>query len=68
MANEVYPVPTECSDRDDVFVGRLRLDNTNPLGLNLWICGDQIRKGAALNAIQIAEELVEQGLLAAPAS
>jgi aspartate-semialdehyde dehydrogenase len=65
VANDVYPVPLECSNLDDVFVGRLRLDNTNLQAVNMWICGDQIRKGAALNAIQIAEDLVRQGLLAA---
>ncbi len=67
VANDVYPVPLEVSNQDDVFVGRIRVDNTNPQALNLWICGDQIRKGAALNAVQIAEDLVKMGMLAVKA-
>jgi aspartate-semialdehyde dehydrogenase len=67
VAKDLYPVPLESSNRDDVYVGRIRVDNTNPRAVNLWICGDQIRKGAALNAIQIAEDLVKQGLLAVKA-
>jgi aspartate-semialdehyde dehydrogenase len=67
IANDVFPDPLESAGKDDVFVGRLRLDNTNPLAMNMWICGDQIRKGAALNAIQIAEVLVKEGLLAVKA-
>ena len=45
-------------DRDNVAVGRLRTDISQPNGLELWLCGDQIRKGAALNAVQIAELLI----------
>ena len=67
LANNVYPVPLECSFLDDVFVGRLRLDNTHPQAVNMWICGDQIKKGAALNAIQIAEDLIKQDLVRVPA-
>lgn len=52
-----YPMPAELSGRDEVFVGRIREDLTIERGLNLWVVGDQIRKGAALNAIQIAERL-----------
>lgn len=66
VANNIYPVPLECSYLDDVYVGRIRLDNTNPQCVNMWICGDQIKKGAALNAIQIAEELVKQDLMRVP--
>lgn len=55
----LYPMPAELSGRDEVFVGRVREDDTVPCGLNLWVVGDQIRKGAALNAIQIAELLGE---------
>ena len=50
-----YPMPLETSDQDIVFVGRIREDITDERGLNLWCCGDQVRKGAATNAIQIAE-------------
>lgn len=55
-----FPMPIEASGQDDVLVGRIRQDISHPHGLELWLCGDQIRKGAALNAIQIAELLVEQ--------
>ena len=58
-----FPMPIEASGQDDVFVGRIRQDISNPNGLELWLCGDQIRKGAALNAIQIAELLIEKNLL-----
>jgi aspartate-semialdehyde dehydrogenase len=52
---ELYPMPLETSDQDLVYVGRIRRDNINENGLALWCCGDQIRKGAAGNAVQIAE-------------
>ncbi len=52
-----YPLPSQCSDRDEVFVGRIRLDDTVEFGVNLWSVMDNLRKGAALNAIQIAELL-----------
>lgn len=55
-----YPMPLDTSDQDTVFVGRIRKDLTDDNGLCLWCCGDQIRKGAATNAIQIAELLLEQ--------
>jgi len=55
-----YPMPLDTSDQDLVFVGRIREDLTNPNGLSLWCCGDQVRKGAATNAIQIAELLIEK--------
>ena len=55
IANGVYPMPLDTSDQDLVFVGRIREDLTNERGLNLWCCGDQLRKGAATNAVQIAE-------------
>ncbi len=54
-----YPTPLDTSDQDLVWVGRIRKDLTDELGLNLWCCGDQIRKGAATNAVQIAELLIE---------
>jgi aspartate-semialdehyde dehydrogenase len=60
-----FPMPIDASGKDDVLVGRIRKDISNPNGLELWLCGDQIRKGAALNAVQIAELLVERGWLKA---
>lgn len=53
-----YPLAIDCAGRDEIFVGRIRTDGTVPHGLNLWIVADNIRKGAALNAVQIAEEWV----------
>jgi aspartate-semialdehyde dehydrogenase len=58
-----FPMPIDASGKDDVLVGRIRQDISHPCGLELWLCGDQIRKGAALNAIQIAELLVQKSLL-----
>ncbi len=57
--NKVYPMPLDTSDQDIVFVGRIRKDLTNPNGLSLWCCGDQVRKGAATNTVQIAELLIK---------
>ncbi len=59
LASKSYPMPLDTSDQDIVFVGRIREDLTCENGLSLWCCGDQIRKGAATNAIQIAELLVK---------
>ena len=53
--NNVYPMPKDTSDQDEVFVGRIRQSIVNENGIALWCCGDQVRKGAATNAIQIAE-------------
>lgn len=58
-----YPMPIDAEDKDDVFVGRIRLDDTIENGLNLWVVSDNLRKGAALNAVQIAEKLVELELV-----
>lgn len=58
--NKRYPMPLDTSGQDIVFVGRIRKDLTNPNGLALWCCGDQVRKGAATNTVQIAELLVER--------
>ena len=58
LAKKEYPMPLDTSDQDIVFVGRIRPDLTDDNGLCLWCCGDQVRKGAATNAIQIAELLV----------
>ena len=55
LANKQYPMPLDTSDQDIVFVGRVRDDLTSDNGLNLWCCGDQVRKGAATNTVQIAE-------------
>ena len=59
LANKQYPMPLDTTGQDLVFVGRIRPDLTDPNGLCLWCCGDQVRKGAALNCIQIAELLVK---------
>lgn len=59
-----FPMPTEATGKDEVLVGRIRQDISHECGLELWLCGDQIRKGAALNAVQIAELLVEKNMLA----
>jgi len=57
--NDRYPMPIETSEQDMIFVGRIRKDlSNNGNGLVLWVCGDQVRKGAATNAVQIAEELI----------
>lgn len=58
-----FPMPIDATGKDEVLVGRIRQDISHPCGLELWLCGDQIRKGAALNAVQIAELLVEQNLI-----
>ena len=59
LNNKQYPMPLDTSDQDLVFVGRIRPDLTDPNGVCLWCCGDQVRKGAATNAVQIAELLVK---------
>lgn len=58
-----FPMPIEATGRDEVLVGRIRQDISNPNGLELWLSGDQIRKGAALNAVQIAELLAKKNLM-----
>jgi aspartate-semialdehyde dehydrogenase len=58
-----FPMPMDASGKDEVLVGRIRQDISHPSGLELWLCGDQIRKGAALNAVQIAELLIQKNLL-----
>lgn len=57
-ANLVYPTALECADRDEVFVGRVRLDDSVDSGINMWVVADNIRKGAATNAVQIAERII----------
>ncbi|MBO4600193.1 MAG: aspartate-semialdehyde dehydrogenase, partial [Bacteroidales bacterium] len=53
-----YPTPVMAHHRDEVFVGRIRRDNTQPKSLNIWVVADNLRKGAATNAIQILQQLV----------
>jgi aspartate-semialdehyde dehydrogenase len=60
-AAKQYPMPLFTAGKDDVFVGRIRRDIANDNGLTFWLCGDQIKKGAALNAVQIAEYLISVG-------
>jgi aspartate-semialdehyde dehydrogenase len=59
-----YPMPLFAANQDDVYVGRIRKDLAHPNGLALWLSGDQIRKGAALNAVQIAEYMMGLGTIA----
>jgi aspartate-semialdehyde dehydrogenase len=61
--NHEYPMPKDAHNRDEVFVGRLRRDESQPNTLNLWVVSDNLRKGAATNAVQIAEYLVAKGLV-----
>ncbi len=61
-SKSVYPMALTAHERDEVFVGRIRRDESQPKSLNLWIVSDNLRKGAATNAVQIAEYLVRQGL------
>ena len=62
-ANAQYPMPMDAHEKDEVFVGRLRRDESQPNTLNMWIVSDNLRKGAATNAVQIAEYLAGKGLL-----
>ncbi len=62
-SHSLYPMPLHCQDRDEVFVGRVRRDFTRDKCLNMWVVADNLRKGAATNAVQIAEALVGQGLM-----
>ncbi|GAB2704981.1 aspartate-semialdehyde dehydrogenase [Mucilaginibacter koreensis] len=63
VANLKYPMPLDAHDKDEVFVGRLRRDESQPNTLNAWIVSDNLRKGAATNAVQIAEYLMEKNLI-----
>lgn len=58
LAAGIYPMPSQCSDRDEVFIGRIRKDLSHPNGLTFWCVSDNLRKGAATNAVQIAELLI----------
>src|SRR6188474_1642154 len=62
-ATQQYPMPMDAHEKDEVFVGRLRRDETQPNTLNMWVVSDNLRKGAATNAVQIAEYLLQKGLL-----
>lgn len=59
-AKNLYPMPITCQDKDDVFVGRIRRDDSAPNTLNMWVVSDNLRKGAATNAVQIAELLLQK--------
>jgi aspartate-semialdehyde dehydrogenase len=63
IANQLYPMPLTAHDKDAVFVGRIRRDESQPKTLNMWIVSDNLRKGAATNAVQIAEYLIEANLV-----
>lgn len=62
-SKQLYPMPLTAHNKDDVFVGRIRRDETQPKTLNLWVVSDNLRKGAATNAVQIAEYLLQNGFL-----
>ena len=63
LSNQIYPMPMNAHNRDEVFVGRIRRDETQPKTLNMWIVSDNLRKGAATNAVQIAEYLAQNQLV-----
>ena len=67
-ATHGYPTALSSAGRDEVFVGRLRRDPTHPRGLQMWVVSDNLLKGAATNAVQIAEVLHERGLVKVPAA
>lgn len=62
-ANSVYPYPLFCQDRDEVFVGRIRNDNSVDNGINMWVVADNLRRGAATNAVKIYTKMLETGLI-----
>ena len=62
-SNQLYPMPVDAHEKDEVFVGRLRRDESQPNALNMWVVSDNLRKGAATNAVQIAEYLLSKNLL-----
>lgn len=62
-SQNIYPMPRFAQNKDEVFVGRIRRDYSVTFGLNMWIVADNLRKGAATNAIQIAQKLIEKGLI-----
>ena len=62
-ASNLYPMPITAENKDEVFVGRIRKDDTVESGINLWCVADNIRKGAATNAVQIAQKVIELGFV-----
>ena len=58
-----YPMPIDAHGKNDVFVGRIRLDESHPNTINMWVVADNLRKGAATNAVQIVEKLEEKGFI-----
>ncbi len=62
-SNQIYPMPMNAHNKDEVFVGRIRRDESQPKTLNLWVVADNLRKGAATNAVQIAEYLMKNKLV-----
>jgi aspartate-semialdehyde dehydrogenase len=64
----IYPLPIAAAGRDEVLVGRIRRDPSHERCLNLWVVGDNLRKGAATNAVQVAELLHQRGLVRVPAA
>jgi aspartate-semialdehyde dehydrogenase len=67
-ATHGYPTALAAAGRDEVFVGRLRRDPTHPRGLQMWVVSDNLLKGAATNAVQIAEVMHDRGLIRVPAA
>ena len=65
VQNLKYPMPIDAHERDEVFVGRIRRDESQDKTLNMWIVSDNLRKGAATNAVQIAEYLLQKGWIGA---
>ena len=63
VSNKIYPMPLYSEGKDEVFVGRIRRDRSQPNTLNMWIVADNLRKGAATNAVQIAEYLIKNQLV-----
>ena len=61
--NNVYPLAINATDHDEVFVGRIRRDESVDNGINMWVVADNIRKGAATNAVQIAEAMINMGII-----
>lgn len=62
-ANQIYPMPMNAHGKDETFVGRIRRDESQPKTVNMWIVADNLRKGAATNAVQIAQDLLDRGLV-----
>jgi aspartate-semialdehyde dehydrogenase len=65
VEHNIYPMPLFSEGKDDVFVGRIRRDKSNPNTLNIWVVADNLRKGAATNAVQIAQYLIDKKLVKA---